>query len=130
MKPWNVEICDVTLRDGEQTPGVSFTCEEKQKIASMLDLIGIDVIEAGFPVVSPYEKDCVAAIAAMGLDARICCLARARKTDVEAAISPGGRRWCLCREAFLYRYDHNRLDSPTSAAVASKPGSRRWLRSP
>ncbi len=89
MKPWNVEICDVTLRDGEQTPGVSFTCDEKQKIASMLDLIGIDVIEAGFPVVSPYEKDCVTAIAAMGLDARICCLARARKADVEAAISCG-----------------------------------------
>ncbi len=89
MKPWNIEICDVTLRDGEQTPGVSFTCDEKQKIASMLDLIGIDVIEAGFPVVSPYEKDCVSAIASMGLDARICCLARARKPDVEAAISCG-----------------------------------------
>jgi methanogen homocitrate synthase len=86
MKQWNVEICDVTLRDGEQTPGVSFTCDEKQKIASMLDLIGIDVIEAGFPVVSPYEKECVATIAAMGLDARICCLARARKADLEAAI--------------------------------------------
>jgi Isopropylmalate/homocitrate/citramalate synthases len=89
MKPWNIEICDVTLRDGEQTPGVSFTCDEKQNIASMLDRIGIDVIEAGFPVVSPYEKGCVSAIAAMGLDARICCLARARKADVEAAISCG-----------------------------------------
>ena len=89
MKPWHIEICDVTLRDGEQTPGVSFTCEEKQKIAHMLDQIGIEVIEAGFPVVSPYEKDCVRSIAGMGLDARVCCLARARKTDVEAAIDCG-----------------------------------------
>jgi len=89
MKPWHIEICDVTLRDGEQTPGVSFTCEEKQKIAQLLDQIGIEVIEAGFPIVSPYEKDCVRSIAGMGLDARICCLARARKTDVEAAIDCG-----------------------------------------
>jgi len=86
MKPWNVEICDVTLRDGEQTPGVSFTCEEKQEIASKLDDIRIEVIEAGFPIVSPYEKQCVKAIAGMELDARVCCLARARKSDVEAAL--------------------------------------------
>ena len=86
MKPWNVEICDVTLRDGEQTPGVSFSCEEKQEIAQKLDAIGIEVIEAGFPTVSPYEKECVSCIARMGLDASICCLARARPGDVEVAI--------------------------------------------
>jgi methanogen homocitrate synthase len=89
MKPWNVEICDVTLRDGEQTPGVSFSCEEKQEIASKLDQIGVEVIEAGFPIVSPYEKQCVKTVAGMGLDARICCLARARKGDVEAALDCG-----------------------------------------
>jgi methanogen homocitrate synthase len=86
MKSWNVEICDTTLRDGEQTPGVSFTCEEKQNIARKLDEIGIEVIEAGFPSVSPYEKECVTYIARMELDARICCLARARPGDIEAAI--------------------------------------------
>jgi methanogen homocitrate synthase len=86
MKSWNVEICDTTLRDGEQTPGVSFTCEEKQSIARKLDDIGIEVIEAGFPSVSPYEKECVTCIARMGLDARICCLARARQGDIDAAI--------------------------------------------
>ncbi|MDD1718160.1 MAG: homocitrate synthase family protein [Methanoregulaceae archaeon] len=86
MKPWNVEICDVTLRDGEQTPGVSFTCEEKKEIAGILDEIGVEVVEAGFPVVSPYEKGCVAEIAGMGLEAQVCCLARARIGDVEAAI--------------------------------------------
>jgi methanogen homocitrate synthase len=86
MKSWNVEICDTTLRDGEQTPGVSFTCEEKQSIARKLDEIGIEVIEAGFPSVSPYEKKCVTSISRMGLDARICCLARARSGDIDAAI--------------------------------------------
>ena len=85
MKPWNIEICDVTLRDGEQTPGVSFTRDEKMAIALMLDEIGVEVIEAGFPVVSPAEKECVAAITG-GLDARVCCLARALRPDIEAAL--------------------------------------------
>ena len=89
MKPWNVEICDVTLRDGEQTPGVSFSCEEKIGIARMLDTIGVEVIEAGFPIVSAGEKQCVTAITRLGLDARICCLARAREADVTAAIDCG-----------------------------------------
>ncbi len=86
MKSFNVEICDVTLRDGEQTPGVSFTFEEKQEIANILDQIGIEVIEAGFPIVSNYEKECVRGIARSGLNAKICCLARARQADIEAAI--------------------------------------------
>jgi methanogen homocitrate synthase len=86
MKPWNVEICDVTLRDGEQSPGVSFSCEEKEVIARLLDQIGVEVIEAGFPAVSANEKTCVKRIAGLSLDARICCLARAVKADVETAI--------------------------------------------
>ncbi|HVN66632.1 MAG TPA: homocitrate synthase family protein [Methanomicrobiales archaeon] len=86
MNAWHVEICDVTLRDGEQTPGVSFTREEKMNIAQLLDTVGVEVIEAGFPITSPYEKQCVAAIAGQGLRARTCCLARARKEDIDAAI--------------------------------------------
>ena len=62
MKPWNVEICDVTLRDGEQTPGVSFTCDEKKSIARVLDEVGVEVIEAGFPIVSADEKKCGQAV--------------------------------------------------------------------
>ena len=86
MKPWNVEICDVTLRDGEQTPGVSFSCAEKTDIARMLDGIGVEVIEAGFPSVSENEKLCVKTIANLGLDARVCCLARAKESDLNDAI--------------------------------------------
>lgn len=86
LKPLKIEICDVTLRDGEQTPGVVFTPEEKIDIALELDVIGIDIIESGFPVVSPVEKETVKQIANMGLNAKTCCLARSKISDVEAAI--------------------------------------------
>lgn len=86
MKPWNVEICDVTLRDGEQTPGVSFTAEEKKDIATRLDAIGVEVIEAGFPIVSVHEKEMVRDISRLGLDAKICGLSRACREDVDAAL--------------------------------------------
>ncbi len=86
MKSLNIEICDVTLRDGEQTPGVSFSCEEKVKIATKLDEIGIEVIEAGFPAVSQNEAHCVKTIANLGLDARICGFSRAREGDIQTAI--------------------------------------------
>ncbi|HEY3422014.1 MAG TPA: homocitrate synthase family protein [Methanocellaceae archaeon] len=82
----DIEICDVTLRDGEQTPGVSFTVEEKLDIARTLDEMGIEIIEAGFPVVSQGEKEAVKAIAHAGLNAKICCLARAIKTDIDAVL--------------------------------------------
>lgn len=85
-KPKDIEICDVTLRDGEQTPGVVFTREEKIAIAEKLDSIGIEVIEAGFPVVSKTEEDIVREIAHLGLDARICCLARSVAKDVDVAL--------------------------------------------
>ncbi|MDD1689583.1 MAG: homocitrate synthase family protein [Methanoregula sp.] len=86
MKSLNIEICDVTLRDGEQTPGVSFSCKEKVEIATRLDGIGIEVIEAGFPAVSENEKQCVKTIAHLGLDARICGFSRAREQDIQTAI--------------------------------------------
>jgi methanogen homocitrate synthase len=86
MKQLDVEICDVTLRDGEQTPGVSFTCQEKVNIARKLDEIGVEVIEAGFPNISEQERACVKTVKGLGLDARICCLARAVREDLDAAI--------------------------------------------
>ncbi len=85
-RPLDIEICDVTLRDGEQTPGVVFTKEQKLAIANELDSMGIEVIEAGFPVVSANEKEIVKEIANQGYKARICCLSRAVKGDVDAAL--------------------------------------------
>jgi methanogen homocitrate synthase len=82
----NIEICDVTLRDGEQAPGVVFGLDEKLEIATKLDEIGIETIEAGFPVVSTKEKDMVKSIASLGLDAKICALSRAIFHDVDEAL--------------------------------------------
>jgi methanogen homocitrate synthase len=86
INPLDIEICDVTLRDGEQTPGVAFTKGEKVALARELDAVGVEVIEAGFPVVSSAEKNIVREIAGMGLDAKTCCLARAVMGDVDSAI--------------------------------------------
>ena len=86
IRPLDIEICDVTLRDGEQTPGVVFTKDQKLEIARELDSIGVEVIEAGFPVVSANEKQTLKAITNEGLDSRICCLSRAVRGDVDAAL--------------------------------------------
>ena len=86
LQPLDIEICDVTLRDGEQTPGVVFTKEQKLAVAIELDSIGVEIIEAGFPVVSAKEKEIVKEIANQGLNSRICCLSRAVKGDVDAAL--------------------------------------------
>lgn len=81
-----VRILDTTLRDGEQTPGVSLTPEEKVEIARALDKLGVDTIEAGFPITSKGEAKGVKMIAAERLDAEVCALARADKVDIDAAL--------------------------------------------
>ena len=83
-KQSRVTVFDTTLRDGEQTPGVSFTRDEKIAIAHQLSDIGVHVIEAGFPASSADEKAFVREIASEGLESNICGLARAREADVEA----------------------------------------------
>ncbi len=90
LSGWQVEICDVTLRDGEQAPGVVFSPEEKQEIAGLLDEAGINCIEAGFPAVSAGELASVRAVASLGLDAKISCLCRAAAADVDAALDADG----------------------------------------
>ncbi|MGZ4936798.1 MAG: homoaconitate hydratase, partial [Halobacteriota archaeon] len=81
-----IEVCDVTLRDGEQAPGVVFGVEEKIEIATKLDAVGVEMIEAGFPVVSTKEKVIVKKIANLGLKTKICCLSRAIFHDVDEAL--------------------------------------------
>ncbi|MGA2522853.1 MAG: 2-isopropylmalate synthase [Candidatus Bathyarchaeia archaeon] len=81
-----IRILDTTLRDGEQTPGVSLTSEEKIEIARQLDKLGVDVIEAGFPSSSDGEKKVVKEIVKLGLNSEICALSRATKGDIDAAL--------------------------------------------
>ena len=81
-----VRIFDTTLRDGEQTPGISITPEQKVQIAIKLDELGVDAIEAGFPIVSQGEMQAIRTIAKQGLTAEICGLARAVQGDIDAVI--------------------------------------------
>jgi 2-isopropylmalate synthase len=89
MTERTVRVFDTTLRDGEQTPGVSLTPLEKVEIAVALDKLGVDVIEAGFPITSKGEQEAVRAVARAGLRAEVCGLARADKADIDTAIGCG-----------------------------------------
>ena len=81
-----VRIFDTTLRDGEQTPGVALAPEQKLLIAKKLDALGVDAIEAGFPIISDGERQAVKLIAHANLNAEICGLARTSKKDIDAII--------------------------------------------
>ncbi|MEA2032013.1 MAG: 2-isopropylmalate synthase [Euryarchaeota archaeon] len=84
-----IEIFDTTLRDGEQTPGISFTAEQKRTIARQLDALGVDIIEAGTPITSKEEKEVVQLICDEGLSAKICGLARILTQDIDACVDCG-----------------------------------------
>ncbi|HMK54819.1 MAG TPA: 2-isopropylmalate synthase [Methanobacteriaceae archaeon] len=85
----NVRIFDTTLRDGEQTPGVSLTPDEKLRIALKLDELGVDVIEAGSAITSPGEREGIKKVVNEGLSAEICSFTRAVQVDIDAALDCG-----------------------------------------
>ena len=76
-------IFDTTLRDGEQSPGATMTFEEKLMVAECLDGMGVDIIEAGFPIASQGDFESVHAIAARTKNATIAGLARAINADID-----------------------------------------------
>src|SRR5215204_6437072 len=80
-----VHIFDTTLRDGEQSPGISLNTQEKVEIAQQLARLGVDVIEAGFPITSPGDFEAIEAIASNVAGPVICGLARTHKADIDAA---------------------------------------------
>ncbi len=84
-----IRIFDTTLRDGEQTPGISMSPEQKLSIATKLDTLGVDAIEAGFPVVSEGEMQAVQMISKAGLSCEIAGLARANNKDIDAIVDAG-----------------------------------------
>jgi 2-isopropylmalate synthase len=89
-----VVIFDTTLRDGEQCPGATMTFDEKLKVAEILDEMGVDVIEAGFPIASEGDFESVAEIARRSKNSVICGLARANLQDIDRcaeAIKPAAR---------------------------------------
>jgi 2-isopropylmalate synthase len=80
-----ITIFDTTLRDGEQSPGCSMHTPEKVRMALQLERLGVDVIEAGFPIASPGDFEAVQAIAVELKAARVAGLCRAKAIDIEAA---------------------------------------------
>src|ERR671927_204897 len=80
-------IFDTTLRDGEQSPGASMNLAEKLQVAHALKELGVDVIEAGFPIASPGDFEAVAAIAREVHGPVICGLARCNSDDIDRAAS-------------------------------------------
>ncbi len=87
--PDKVRIFDTSLRDGEQLPGVAYTKKEKIEIAEKLSDIGVDIIEAGFPINSQEEFETVKTIASMGLRSKICGLARVLEPDIKRCVDSG-----------------------------------------
>src|SRR5215469_14034431 len=80
-----VVIFDTTLRDGEQSPGATMTHEEKLEVAELLDAMGVDIIEAGFPIASEGDFVAVNEIAKRTKNAAVCGLARAGQKDIDRA---------------------------------------------
>ena len=80
-----VYIFDTTLRDGEQSPGASMTLEEKLQVAELLDTMGVDIIEAGFPIASNGDFESVTEVAKRVKNAQVCGLARAGEKDIDRA---------------------------------------------
>src|SRR6201997_1290384 len=78
-----VIIFDTTLRNGEQSPGASMNLDEKIKIALLLEEMGVDVIEAGFPIASNGDFEAVREIAKLVSEASVCGLSRAGKGDID-----------------------------------------------
>ncbi|MDV7186987.1 2-isopropylmalate synthase [Lutibacter sp. TH_r2] len=85
MSKNRVQIFDTTLRDGEQVPGCKLNTEQKIVIAKRLDILGVDVIEAGFPISSPGDFQSVVEIGKIVKNATVCGLTRANKKDIEVA---------------------------------------------
>lgn len=85
MDNTRIQIFDTTLRDGEQVPGCKLNKDQKLRLARTLEELGVDVIEAGFPISSPGDFDAVSAISAAAGEVTICALSRAVEKDIDAA---------------------------------------------
>ena len=85
MSNTNVQIFDTTLRDGEQVPGCKLNTDQKIIIAEQLDLLGVDIIEAGFPVSSPGDFSSVEAVSKIVKNATVCGLTRSVENDIKVA---------------------------------------------
>jgi len=108
MATQSIRIFDTTLRDGEQSPGATLNFKEKLEIARQLELLGVDIIEAGFPVSSQGDFESVQAISAEITNATVCGLARCHPKDIERAgeavkHAKNGRIHLFCATSKIHR---------------------------
>lgn len=118
--PANVELHDVTLRDGEQQPGVVFTKQDKINVAKMLDDVGVHRIEAGMPAVSQSDFEAFQEISKLGLKSKIFAFSRAMASDIDLAFNAGvdGVVVEIPSNDELIQYGYRwSLDRPLKAAV-------------
>lgn len=87
MTKRKLKVLDTTLRDGEQTPGVALTPNQKLEIAKALDELGVDIIEAGSAITSEGERNAIKLVSNAGLDAEICSLVRTVRADIDMALA-------------------------------------------
>jgi 2-isopropylmalate synthase len=124
-----VRIFDTTLRDGEQSPGISLNLREKVEIAEQLARLGVDVIEAGFPIASTGELEAVQAIARIVKGPVIAALARVEPGDIDRAAEAVGRAERARIHTFIATSDvhmHSKLRmSPSEVLEAARSGVRR-----
>ena len=83
-----IKVFDTTLRDGEQAPGCSMDLKEKLEVAVALEKLGVDIMEAGFPIASPGDFEAVQTIAARIRNASVAGLARATRRDIAPLMTP------------------------------------------
>ena len=136
-----VVIFDTTLRDGEQCPGATMTHEEKLEVAELLDTMGVDIIEAGFPIASEGDFAAVNEIAKRTKNAVVCGLARAGFNDIDRAgeavkpakrsrihtfisTSPVHMKWKLQMEPETGLRDGDRLGDAGAAATPTMSNGR------
>ncbi len=112
--PKKVLIFDTTLRDGEQTPGIALSIEDKVKIASALSDLGVDVIEAGFPITSAGEREAIKKIAALKLE---------RSGMRPGPIYQGRHRFGTGLRARLRAHLHRHIRHPPEAQAQDDPGA-------
>ncbi len=126
-------IFDTTLRDGEQSPGASMTRDEKIRIARALELMKVDIIEAGFPIASEGDFESVRAVAEIVKDSTVCGLARAKPADIDRAgeaIKPAnaGRVHTFLATSPIHMEQKLRMtpDQVVEAAVAAVRQARQY----
>ncbi|WP_146580147.1 2-isopropylmalate synthase [Neorhodopirellula pilleata] len=122
-QPRAIRIFDTTLRDGEQSPGASMNLAEKLEVASALAEMGVDVIEAGFPIASPGDFESVRQIAATVRGATICGLARCNEKDIDRAwealkVAPSSRIHVFLATSAIHRQFKLRMTTDEIVARA------------